>query len=141
MLSCKTLCYLNCGSVQLFWNNRSGISNLIHRNGMILHLRKSYVDDCVYWYTNEALGKWFVDTTVKIFHVNFLGDAHWFMSVLISQMKDHSISVDQDRYATSIVAKYVYTSTAKLSKRFYKTTFPDDMIFTKEDASTSDEQV
>ena len=22
----------------------------------------SYVDDCVYWYTSEALEKWFVDT-------------------------------------------------------------------------------
>ena len=22
----------------------------------------SYVEDCVYWYTNEDLGKWFVDT-------------------------------------------------------------------------------
>ena len=21
-----------------------------------------YVDDCVYWYNSEALGKWFVDT-------------------------------------------------------------------------------
>ena len=39
----------------------------------------SYVDDCVYWYTNEDLRKWFVDTLVKIFHVNFLGYAHWFM--------------------------------------------------------------
>ena len=33
----------------------------------------SYVDDCVYWYTSEALGKWFLDTLGKIFHVNFLG--------------------------------------------------------------------
>ena len=33
----------------------------------------SYVDDCVYWYTNEDLWKWFVDTLVKRFHVNFLG--------------------------------------------------------------------
>ena len=32
-----------------------------------------YVDDCVYWYTNEALGKWFVDTLGKRFHVNILG--------------------------------------------------------------------
>ena len=32
----------------------------------------SYVDDCVYWYTNEDLGKWFVDTLGKRFHVNFL---------------------------------------------------------------------
>ena len=33
----------------------------------------SYVDDFLYWYTSEALGKWFVDTLGKIFHVNFLG--------------------------------------------------------------------
>ena len=39
----------------------------------------SYVDDCVYWYTNEDLGKWFVDTLGKRFHVNFLGYEHWFM--------------------------------------------------------------
>ena len=55
----------------------------------------SYVDDCVYWYTNENIGKWFVDTLGKRFHVNFLGFAHWFMSIRISQLKDHSISVDQ----------------------------------------------
>ena len=63
----------------------------------------SCVDDCVYWYTNEDIGKWFVDTLGKIFYVNFLGYAHWFMSIRIFQFKDHSISVDQDRYATSIV--------------------------------------
>ena len=65
----------------------------------------SYIDDCVYWYINEDLGKWFVDTLGKIFHVNFLGYSHWFMSIRISQLKDHSISVDQARYSTSIVAK------------------------------------
>ena len=56
----------------------------------------SYVDD-------EDLGKWFVDTLGKRFHVNFLGFAHCFMSIRISQLKDHSISVDQARYATFIV--------------------------------------
>ena len=25
----------------------------------------SYVDDCIYWYTYEATGKWFVDTLGK----------------------------------------------------------------------------
>ena len=42
-----------------------------------------YVDDCVYRYISEALGKWFVDTLGKIIHVNFLGYAHWFMSIRI----------------------------------------------------------
>ena len=44
----------------------------------------SYVDDFVYWYTYEAIGKCFVDTLGKIFHVNFLRYAHWFMSIIIS---------------------------------------------------------
>ena len=56
-------------------------------------------------------------------------------------MKDHSISVDQARYATSIVAKYLDTATVKASTKFYNTTLPSDMIFTKDDTSTSDEQV
>ena len=56
-------------------------------------------------------------------------------------MRDHSISVDQVRYATSIVAKYLDTATIKASTKFYKTTLPSDMIFTKADASTIDEEV
>ena len=49
--------------------------------------------------------------------------------------------MNQDRYATSIVAKYLVTNTVKVSAKFYKTTLSTDMIFTKEDVSTSDEQV
>ena len=56
-------------------------------------------------------------------------------------MKDRYISVDQARYATSNVAKYLDTATVKASKKFYKTTLTYDMIFTKDDTSTSDEQV
>ena len=73
--------------------------------------------------------------------MNFLGYAHWFMSIRISQLKDHSISVDQYRYATSIVAKYLDTATVKVSTKFCNTTFPTEIISTKEDVSTSDEQV
>ena len=87
------------------------------------------------------MGKWFFDNLGKIYHVNFLGFSYWFMAIRISQLKDHSISVDQARYATSIVAKYFDTASVKVSKTFYKTKFPADMIFTKEDVSTSDEQV
>ena len=73
--------------------------------------------------------------------MNFLGYAHWFISIIISQLKDHSISVDQAIHATSIVAKYLDTATVKVSTKFYKTTFPADMAFTKEYVSSSDEQV
>ena len=56
-------------------------------------------------------------------------------------MKDYSISVDQARYATSIVAKYLDTATVNTSTQFYKTTFISEMIFTKYDSSISDEKV
>ena len=72
-----------------------------------------------------------MDTLGKIFHVKFLGYSHWFMSIRISQMKDHFISVDQARYATYFVAKYLDTATVKVSTKFYKTTFSADMIFAK----------
>ena len=63
------------------------------------------------------------------------------MSIRIYQLNNHSISVDQARYATSIVAKYLDTATVNVSNKFYKTTLPADMIFTKEDVSTINEQV
>ena len=44
----------------------------------------AYVDDCVYWYANEDLGKWFVDTLGNRFHVKLLGYSHWFISIRIS---------------------------------------------------------
>ena len=56
-------------------------------------------------------------------------------------MKDHSIPVYQVRYANYIVAKYMDTATVKTSTRFYKTTFPYDMILNKNYLSTSDEKV
>ena len=72
-----------------------------------------------------------MDTLGKRLHVNFLGCAYWLMSIIISLMKDHSISVYQARYATSIVAKYLDTATVEVSTKFYNTTLPSEMIFTK----------
>ena len=71
----------------------------------------SYVYDCVYWDTSEELGNYFVDTIGKRFHVKFLGYAHWFMPIRISQLKDRYISVYQARYATFVVVKYQNTAT------------------------------
>ena len=55
-------------------------------------------------------------------------------------MNYHSVSVDQDICATSTVDKYLDTVTVNTSTKIYKTTFPYDMIFTKDDVSTSDEK-
>ena len=100
-----------------------------------------YVNDCLFWYTSEARGKCFVETLVKIFHVKFLGYSHWFISIIISQIKYHLISVYQAGYATSVVYKHLYNITVKTSTKFYNITLSFYMIFTKDDTFTSDEQV
>ena len=48
-------------------------------------------------------------------------------------MKDYYISVDQARYDTYIIEKYLDTATVKSSKSFYQTTLTSDMIFTTND--------
>ena len=101
----------------------------------------SYVDDFLYWYTYEELVKWFVGTLGNIFHVKFLVYAHWFISICISQLKDHYISVYQARYATYVVANYLDNDTIKENSKFHNTTLPYDIICTKEDAYIIDEQV
>ena len=62
------------------------------------------------------------------------------MSIRISQLKGHYISGYHSRYAKYVVAKYLDTATIKQNSKFHKTTLPHDMIFTKEDDSTSNEK-
>ena len=56
-------------------------------------------------------------------------------------MKDYYISVDQDRYSTSIVAKYLDTATVKASRNNFKTILPSNIIFTKANVHINDENV
>ena len=72
--------------------------------------------------SSKELGKGFLDTLGNIFHVNFLGYAHWFMFIIISQIKDHYISVDQSMYATSVVENYLGTAKIKENAKFHNTT-------------------
>ena len=81
--------------------------------------------------------KMVLDTLGKIFHMNVLGYSHWFMSISTLHINDHSISVDQDRYATSIVYKYMDTATFKTSTKFYKTTLPSYDLFQPKTSSFS----
>ena len=82
-----------------------------------------------------------MDTLGNRFPVKFLGYAHWFMSTRISQMNDHYISLYQARYATSIMSKYLKISTFKTNTKFYETNLPYNIIFTKYDESTNDDQI
>ena len=82
-----------------------------------------------------------MDTLGNVYHVKSLGYEHWFISISISQLKYHSIPLDKAIYATSVVVNHLDTDTIKENSKFLNTTLPYDIIFTKEDYSTSDEHV
>ena len=63
------------------------------------------------------------------------------MSIRISQLKDYSASVYQDRHDTAVVSKYLDTDTIKENSKFYQTTLPHDIMLKKEDDYASYEQV
>ena len=65
---------------------------------------------------NKELEKWILDTLGKRSSAKLLGYAHSFIFLRISQLKDHSISVNHDRYATSAVENYLDTATSKVSR-------------------------
>ena len=91
----------------------------------------SYVYGYVFWYTSEELGKWFWGALGKRFSAKFQVYAHWFMSIIISQLKYYSIPVYQDRYATAAMSKYLYTSRIKENSKFDKTALSHNMVVTK----------
>ena len=49
--------------------------------------------------------------------------------------------MNQARYATSIFSNYLDTTIIKENSKYHKTILPHDIIFTKENAFTSDEKV
>ena len=62
------------------------------------------------------------------------------MSIRILQIRDHSISVDQEMYATYVLENYLETDTIKENSKFHRNTVPHNMIFIKKYDSTRNEK-
>ena len=77
----------------------------------------------------KPLENGFTDNLGDRFHVTFLVFADLFMPTRISYMNDHSISVDQARYETSIVAKYLETATVEVSYLAWSTEMEWSFIY------------
>ena len=101
----------------------------------------SYVYDCVSWYDYEALGKMVGGYSRKDIPYELLG-------ILTLDHVNQSLSDEGPWYSCRsgcirhlYYLKYVDTDTVKTSTKLYKTNLLSDMIFTKADAYTSDENV
>ena len=72
-----------------------------------------YVDDFPYLGTTEHTRKKFELEFGSRFNVEFQGQAHWYLASRITQDQNFNITIDQSRYAKSIVQHYLESSGVK----------------------------
>ena len=98
-----------------------------------------YVDDLLYFGTSLDALKAFEEAIGKRFDLTLMGQAHWYLATRISQAANFNITVDQSRYCTSVVKRYLEKAGCKNVTRFHNTPLPSDFVPTADDNSKDDE--
>ena len=81
----------------------------------------------IFFGNNETTLHEFKDTLSKIFEVEFLGQAHWYLSARIYQDADFSLTLDQARCYKAIVNRFLEKAGAK-KPRFHSTILPAEFV-------------
>jgi hypothetical protein len=97
-----------------------------------------YVDDCLYYGTNEATLKKFEAEISARFDLTLMGQAHWYLSTRIQQTENFDITVDQSRYCLSIIRRYLDTVGCANITREHSTPLPLDFVPTADDNSVDE---
>jgi hypothetical protein len=78
---------------------------LVGKKGKIYLL--NYVDDMLYFGTDNGEVLWFEQVLKSRFYLELLGQAHWYQATQINQLFNFDIELDQSRYCQSLVKKYL----------------------------------
>ncbi len=98
-----------------------------------------YLDDKLFFGNNEATLQEFKDKLSKRFYMEFLGQAHWYLSARIYQDADFNITLDQARYCKAIVNRFLEKAGAKKKPRFHSTILLAEFVPSVEDCSKDEE--
>ncbi len=98
-----------------------------------------YVDNKLFFGKNDATLQEFKDKPSKRFVVEFLGQAHWYLSAKIYQDADFKITLDQARYCKAIVNRFLEKAGTKKKPRFHSTILPAEFVPSVEDCSKDEE--
>jgi hypothetical protein len=98
-----------------------------------------YIDDFLYFGTNDKTRKQFELEFGSRFNIEFQGQAHWYLAARITQDKDMNTTIDQSRYAKSIVRRYLDTAGVKKSTREVTSILPITFVPTKKDCADTPE--
>jgi hypothetical protein len=92
-----------------------------------------YVDDFLYFGTTEKARRKFELEFGTRFSIEFQGKAHWYLASRISQDKDFNVTIDQSRYAKSIVKRYLEPAGVKKSIKDFSSILPTSFFLTNKD--------
>jgi hypothetical protein len=109
-----------------------------HNDGSKVYLL-NYVDDMLYYGTNNSRIKQFEELLTQRFNVELMGQAHWYLATRINQLNNYDIELDQSRYCKSIVRKYLDTAGCKKIINHHSTPLPLDFTPTSEDCSADED--
>jgi hypothetical protein len=100
----------------------------------------NYVDDMLYHGTDAAKLQAFEKQLGERFHLELLGNAHWYLGSRINQLKNYDIEIDQSRYCKGIVKKYLETAGCSRNVCQHETQLPSGFVPTSDNCSTTESE-
>ena len=100
-----------------------------------------YVDDMLYFGSNDDHVTIFEKHLQDRFHLELLGQAHWYLATRVHQNANFDIELDQTGYWLSILKKYLESAGCPKNNSLVNTPLPLDIIPTSDDCSLSEEAV
>jgi hypothetical protein len=100
-----------------------------------------YVDDMLYFGSNDDHVTIFEKHLQDRFHLELLGQAHWYLATRVHQNANFDIELDQTGYWLSILKKYLESAGCPKNSSLVSTPLPLDFTPTSDDCSQSEEDV
>jgi hypothetical protein len=100
----------------------------------------NYVDDMLYYGTNADKLTEFEKRLKARFNLETMGQAHWYLGTCINQLSNLDIELDQSRYYSAVVKKYLENAGAPKITRHHETPLALDFIPTADDCSKTEEE-
>jgi hypothetical protein len=98
----------------------------------------NYVDDMLYYCKDPVKLREFEEKLRARFNLELIGQAHWYLGTRINQLANYDIELDQSRYCTAIVKKYLDVAGAPKVDRAHSTPLPLEFIPTSDDCSADE---
>jgi hypothetical protein len=96
-----------------------------------------YIDDFLQFTTSDTARDKFPNPIVDRFNVELQGLSHWYISPRMYQDKDFHITMDQSRYAKSIVRRFLEVACIKKSNMPHRSILPLNYVLNSKGLTTT----